>query len=97
MGYIIMNPGDPITIYKYTHSAHPPKAADKYAPKYYFVTKSNDKLQDLSLDNLKKAFPDSHSFHDALDENFKVDGDLINYDSFHKMYKLSHIYQTTVK
>ncbi len=97
MGYTIMNPGEPITIYKYVHASHSPKEADKYAPKYFFVTKSSDALQELTKENLKKAFPDSHPFHDALDENFKEDKELINYDSFHKMYKLSHIYQTTIK
>lgn len=97
MGYTIMNPGEPITIYKYVHASHSPKEADKYAPKYFFVTKSSDVLQELTKKNLKNAFPDSHPFHDALDENIKEDKDLINYDSFHKMYKLSHIYQTTIK
>jgi hypothetical protein len=97
MGYKIMNPGQQITIYKYVHASHSPKETEKYAPKYFFATKSSDALQELTKENLKKAFPDSHPFHDALDANFKEDKDLINYDSFHKMYKLSHIYQTTIK
>ncbi len=97
MGYTIMNPGEPITIYKYVHAAHSSKEADKYAPKYFFVTKSSDALQVLSKEKLKNAFPDSHPFHDALDANFKEDKELINYDSFHKIYKLNRIYQTTIK
>lgn len=97
MGYTIMNQGEQIIIYKYVHAAHSPKETEKYAPKYFFVTKSSDVLQALSKENLKKAFPDSHTFHDALDVNFKEDKDLINYDSFHKMYKLSHIYQTNIQ
>jgi hypothetical protein len=96
-GYSITNPGDPITIYKYVHAAHSPKETEKYAPKYYFVTKSSDVLQVLSKENLKKAFPENHAFHDALDVNFKEDAELINYDSFHKMYKLSWIYKNTIK
>ncbi|MEO7489428.1 MAG: hypothetical protein ABIU77_20100 [Ferruginibacter sp.] len=97
MGYKVMNPGQQITIYKYVHAAHSPKETEKYAPKYFFATKSSDALQELTKENLKKAFPDNHAFHDALDENFKEDKDLIKYDSFHKMYKISHIYQTTIK
>lgn len=97
MGYTNMNPGEQINIYKYVHPSHSPKEAEKYAPKYFFVTKSSDALQELTKENLKKAFPDSHPFHDALDENFKEDKELINYDSFHKMYKINRIYQATIK
>ena len=96
MGYTNMNPGEQINIYKYVHAAHSPKEADKYAPKYFFVTKSSDALQELTKDNLKKAFPDSHTFHDALDENFKEDKELTNYDSFHKMYKLNWIIKNNI-
>ena len=71
----------------------PPKEAEKYAPKYFFVSGSTDVLQELTKENLKKAFPDNHPFHDALDENFKEDKELINYDSFHKMYKINWIYK----
>ena len=97
MGYTIMNPGEQITIYKYVHASHSPKETEKYAPKYFFVTKSSDALQELTKENLKKAFPDSHTFHDALDDNFKEDKELINYDNFHKMYKINRIYQATIK
>ena len=97
MGYTNMNPGEQINIYKYVHAAHSPKEAEKYAPKYFFVTKSSDALQELTKENLKKAFPDSHTFHDALDDNFKEDKELINYDNFHKMYKINRIYQATIK
>ena len=40
-----MNPGEPITIYKYVHASHLPKETEKYVPKYFFVTKSSDVLQ----------------------------------------------------
>ena len=45
----------------------------------------------------KKAFPDNHAFHDALDVNFKEDKELISYDDFHKLYKVSWVYKNTVK
>ncbi len=96
-GYKVLNAGEPLTIYKYIHPSHSPKETEKYAPKYFFTTSGSEVLQQLTKENLKKAFPDNHSFHDALDENFKEDKELINYDSFHKMYKINHIYQTTVK
>ncbi len=96
-GYTIVNPGEEILIYKYVHASHSPKEAEKYKPKYFFSIKSSDVLQDLNKENLKKTFPDNHPFHDALDVNFKDDKDLIEYDSFHKMYKLNRIYKNTIK
>ncbi|HXL54868.1 MAG TPA: hypothetical protein VN958_01340 [Chitinophagaceae bacterium] len=96
-GYTIINAGEPITIYKYQHLSHSPKEAEKYAPKYFFTTGSSDVLQELTKMNLKRAFPDEHAFHDALDVNFREDKELINYDDFHKMYKVSRVYNTTVK
>jgi len=97
MGYTLLNPGEKITIYKYYHSAHPPKAAEKFPVKYYFVAPASENLQDLTLTNLKKAFPENHSFHDALDANFKEDKELINYDDFHKIYKINRLYQNSAK
>ncbi len=96
-GYTVINPGEPITIYKYQHPSHSPKEAEKYAPKYFFTTSSSNVLKELTKTNLKKAFPNDHAFHDALDANFKEDKELINYDDFHKMYKINRIYTTTVK
>ena len=97
MGYTVLNPGEAITIYKYVHAAHSPKEAEKYAPKYFFVTQASDVLQELTKTNLKKAFPENHAFHDALDANFKEDKELINYDGFHKMYKINWLYKNSVK
>lgn len=96
-GYKIVNPGEEIVIYKYSHMGHSPKEAEKYVPKYFFTSKSSDTLQDLTKANLKKAFSDNHTFHDALDTNFKEDKELISYDEFHKMYKLNWILQNSTK
>lgn len=90
-GYTVMNPGETITIYKYEHIGHSAKEADKYVPKYYFTTASSDVLTLLNKANLKKAFPTNHSFHDAIDANFSKDEELINYDDFHKIYKINRL------
>ena len=96
-GYNVINPGEPIIIYKYQHLSHSPKEAEKYAPKYFFTTNSSDILQELTRMNLKKAFPNDHAFHDALDAQFKEDKELISYDEFHKMYKVNRVFISTVK
>ena len=89
-GYTVINKEEePITIYKYVHASHSPKETEKYAPKYFFTTSSSDVLRELTKINLKKAFPNNHKFHDALDAQFKSDDELNAYDSFHKMYKVN--------
>ena len=87
--YTVLNKEGTVILYKYHHLAHSPKETEKYAPTYFFTTQSSDVLQSLTKDNLKKAFPENHPFHDALDATFDSDKDLIVYDSFHKMYKVS--------
>ncbi|MEJ7738309.1 MAG: hypothetical protein WKF97_12845 [Chitinophagaceae bacterium] len=96
-GYTVLNSVEPIVIYKYMHRAHSPKEAEKYGPKYFFTTKSSDVLKKLTKENLKKSFPTDHAFHDALDANFKQDAELINYDDFHKMYKVNRLLQNSNK
>ena len=64
---------------------------------YYFSTNVSAALQDLTKANLKAAFPNNHKFHDALDANFKEDKELINYDDFHKMYKVNRLLQNSTK
>jgi hypothetical protein len=89
-GYKVVNPGEAVvTIYQYVHYAHSPKEADKYAHKYFFSTSASDVLLPLTKANLKNAFPTNHPFHDALDANFREDKELVNYDDFHKMYKIN--------
>ncbi|MEJ7738687.1 MAG: hypothetical protein WKF97_14760 [Chitinophagaceae bacterium] len=98
-GYAAMNPGEAIVIYKYQHPAHSPKEADKYGPQYFFSTtaSSSEVLKGLTAANLKNAYPANHAFHDALDANFKTEAELINYDDFHKMYKVNRLLQSNSK
>ena len=91
--YTVLNAGSDIVIYKYQHQQHSPKEAEKYTPKYYFTTSTSDVLQPLTIMNLKNAYPNNHTFHDALDANFKEDKELIKYDDFHKMYKVNRLLQ----
>jgi hypothetical protein len=91
--YSTLNKEGTVILYKYQHLAHSPKDAPNYAPTYFFTTNTSDVLQPLSKDNLKKAFPGNHPFHDALDATFNSDKDLIAYDSFHNMYKVNWLLQ----
>lgn len=88
-GYTIINKGEPIVLYKYIHRIHSPKEAEKFGPKYFFSTEKSNLLQPLTKENVKKAFPDNHPFHDAIDATFRDDKDLSSYDEYHKMYKIN--------
>lgn len=96
-GYTVLNAGEAIVIYKFKHWSHSPKETEKYAPTYFFTTGASDVLQPLTLTKLKEAFPNNHPFHDALDATFRSDKELINYDDFHKMYKINHLLMMNTK
>ena len=64
---------------------------------YYFSATPDGEIKSLILENLKKAFPENHKFHDALDQTFKGNIDVSDYDSFHKMYKVNHIYEMSLQ
>jgi len=87
--YVILNPTEEILLYKHIIEA---SKNQKAAIHYYFSLSGNGEVQTLTLTNLKKAFPDNHKFHDALDAEFKSDDELVTYDSFHKTYKLNRLY-----
>lgn|ERR1035437_3216361 len=61
---------------------------------YYFSKEGNDKIKELTLLNLKAAFPDNHMLHDAIDGQFKSDASLSEYDQFHKHYKINHFLES---
>jgi hypothetical protein len=58
---------------------------------YFFSVGPNGDILPLTILNLKKAFPDNHSFHDLVDMAFKHDSDLTRYDDFHKTFKVNRL------
>ena len=62
---------------------------------YFFSVGPNGEVLPLTILNLKKAFPDNHTFHDFLDMSFKHDSDLTKYDDFHKMFKVNRLLQAS--
>lgn len=92
--YTILNPTEEILLYR-----HVAQSASKNQPEtvYYFFSKSaQGEVVDLTLTNLKKAFPDNHTFHDMLDTEFGS-APLTSYDSYHKIYKVNRIYLNSQK
>jgi hypothetical protein len=62
---------------------------------YYFSVKGDGVVLPLTIDNLKKAFPENNKFHYALDELFKSNSDLMAYDNILKEYKLKYIFKNS--
>ena len=68
----------------------------KLEKQYYFSTKGDGKLIELTINNIKQSFPDNHKLHDMMDAQFQ-NTSISEYDSFHKMFKVNHILQQSVK
>jgi hypothetical protein len=62
---------------------------------YFFSVGPNGDVLPLTILNLKKAFPENHSFHDLLDMSFKHDSDLTKYDDFHRMFKINRLLEAS--
>ncbi|HNP94044.1 MAG TPA: hypothetical protein PKJ63_00400 [Cyclobacteriaceae bacterium] len=89
--YQILNPYDPIVLYRYF----------VYIPKdptveYFFSKKYDGEVRELTKDNLKHAFPDNHEFHMLIDNGFKDNLDLASYNKKNKAYKLMEVFLKTI-
>ena len=71
-----------------------PKSGTKTVTTYYFSKGGDGVIEELTLLNLKAAFPDNHKLHDAIDAQFKSDGSLSEFDQFHKHYKINHLLES---
>jgi hypothetical protein len=64
---------------------------------YYFSKDGGSDIQLLTIENLKKAYPENHRFHYDIDAHFRSDRELMAYDSFSKSYKLKYLYMQSLK
>ncbi len=58
---------------------------------YFFSAGPDGPVLALTLENLKKAFPDNQRFHDALDAAFGARQKLSGYDESQKMFKVNQL------
>jgi hypothetical protein len=87
--YQILENGN-ITIYE-IHIPQPEGKGSKLVSQYFFSTKIDGAIKELTILNLKNAFPNNHKLHDMIDAEFKSEAEVSQYDSFHKMYKINHL------
>ena len=95
MDYPLINPDETIMIYKVS-SGTGTKGSPRVI-KYYFSKDANGKIQELTIYNLKAAFPDNHKFHDLIDMEFHTDIELASYDDFHKIMKINRLLKNSLE
>lgn len=60
---------------------------------YYFSKDESSPIEDLSRENLSRAFTADTAFIEHMYSVFNSDNDLAAYDSYHKTYRIAWIYQ----
>jgi hypothetical protein len=88
--YTILNPREKILLYVVV--CNPVSKGDVMIRKYFFSKDAGSEILDLTLDNLKAAFPDNHNFLNVINTQFRNDSDLYTYDDVNKCYKVNRIY-----
>lgn len=68
----------------------------KRVKKYYFSVSGRAKIIPLTINNLKRSYPDKTLFHHFLDAQFRSDADLSLYDDFQNKFKVNHLLETTI-
>jgi hypothetical protein len=72
--YLILNPSEETLLYQ-----HETKSANGVVMHYYFSRGAGD-VQELTLVNVKNAFPNDLAFHEGLDAEFRSDAELASYE-----------------
>lgn len=65
--------------------------------KYYFSKDVDSPILELTIRNLKYAFPFSPQFHDLIDLQFRRDSELTRFDSFRNEYKLKSVFDLAMR
>ena len=71
-------------------AGNPKNTASKYITSYYFSKDGDGKILELTLNNVKAAFPENHKLHDALEMQFPASASISEFDNYHKKFKINH-------
>jgi hypothetical protein len=75
-------------------SGSPKTGGSKTVITYYYSKSGDSEIKELTLRNIKTAFADNHVLHDAIDNQFKSDASLNQYDEFHKHFTINHFLES---
>lgn len=79
-------------LYLYAHETHVTVGKSRHVVvEHSFSAGRDGNVVPLTLENLKRAFPGNRTFHDGLDQMFGAGRDLMQYDDFHKMFKVNQL------
>ena len=87
---LLLNRGEEIAIYKNENTRIREGARINVTNKYFMVEGEN-KIQKLTISNLKNAFPSNKKFQQLVDENFKYNTDLGAYDATNHIFKITYL------
>ena len=93
--YPFQNPGELIMIYKIVSGPSGKGQSAKIV--YYFSKDAKSKIQELTIYNIKAAFPDNYKFHDLVNMEFHNNDELTVYDNFHKIMKINRVLQNSLE
>jgi hypothetical protein len=86
----------PLYLYEREYRASRGKGGSRLVTEYAFSTTATDSVRPLTLDALKRAYPENHRFHDLLDLAFRSDEELTRYDDFHHEYRVARLLRQTL-
>jgi hypothetical protein len=87
----------PLYLYLHEHRVSMGRSGSRLVTEYFFGTTAADSVRPLTLDALKRAYPENHRFHDLLDLAFRRDEDLIRYDEFHHEYRVARLLRESLQ
>lgn len=93
--YPLINPNEAILIYKVVSGSNG-KGGSTLKTTFYFSKDAQGQILELTIYNMKAAFPDNHKFHDLIDLAFHSNEELTLYDNFHKLMKINRILQNSI-
>lgn len=94
--YPLLNPNEKIMIYKVV-SGSTGKGGSTVKTTFYFSKDAMSNIQELTIYNIKAAFPENHKFHDLIDMDFHNNDELTQYDDFHKTMKINRVFQNSIE
>ena len=87
----------PLYLYQHEYRVPAGRGGSRLVADYAFSTTAADTVRSLTLDALKRAYPENHRFHDLLDLAFRRDEELMRYDEFHHEYRVARLLRETLQ
>lgn len=87
--YTLLNYGEEIQLYKLQISMQTKYQKATFG--YFFSCNYGSEIKALTIVNLLKTFKDNNQFTTMIELRYRSDNELIEYDPYHKKYKLNRL------